>query len=55
MKQLLNWLMCRLGAHEWTCNAEQGIPPTKAQTDAGAAGFYSYARGYCKLCGRTLS
>ncbi len=31
--------------------AEQGIKPTKAQLDGGIAGFFDYARMYCKRCG----
>ena len=54
MKRFIGRLLCLIGDHDWTCAAEQGIPPTKAQTDAGMAGFYSYAAGYCKRCGRKL-
>lgn len=42
-----------LGDHTWTCAAEEGQKPTKAQARAGVAGFYDYARMYCKRCGYT--
>lgn len=38
--------------HNWTCNAEQGIPPTKEQSEGGMEGFWDYAKMYCKDCGK---
>lgn len=37
--------------HEWTCAAEEGIPPTKTQIADAAKGFESYSVMYCKKCG----
>lgn len=37
--------------HNWTCKADQGIPPTQEQTDGGIDGFFDYAKMYCKDCG----
>lgn len=43
---------CRIWKfHKWTCNHEQGIPPTKEQLENGIEGFYDYAKMYCKICG----
>ncbi len=41
-----------MGDHDWTCKAEQGIKPTKGQSDMGIAGFWAYATMYCKHCGK---
>jgi len=46
------WFMCLMGMHEWTCAAEQGIPPTKEQLIYLPEGFYDYATMYCKNCGK---
>ncbi len=48
--RLRQWF-CGLIMHRWTCAAEQGIKPTKAQLDGGITGFFDYARMYCKRCG----
>ena len=49
------WFSCRvMKYHEWTCNAEQGIPPTKEELETGIKGFNSYAKMYCKHC-KTIS
>jgi len=38
--------------HDWTCAAAEGIPATQEQLDGGIEGFYSYAKMYCKRCGK---
>lgn len=54
MTRFVHWLLCLIGDHDWTCAAEQGIPPTKEQAEGGLAGFYSYATGYCKRCKKVM-
>lgn len=39
-------------AHDWTCAAIEGKPPTRAQLEGGVAGFFDYATTYCKRCGK---
>lgn len=52
MKKLLKFWNCHiLKFHKWTCNHEEGIPPTKEQLNSGLEGFTDYARMYCKRCG----
>jgi hypothetical protein len=36
--------------HDYTCDAEQGIPPTQEQLDDGVDGFMRYAKMYCNKC-----
>lgn len=36
--------------HDWTCKAEQGIPPPEGKKDL--LGFYEYAAAYCIKCGK---
>jgi hypothetical protein len=43
------WL---LRDHDWTCNAEENIPPTHEQVIGGVAGFWSYAQMWCRRCGK---
>lgn len=38
--------------HDWTCNANEGIPATAEQLQAGVAGFFDYARMWCRRCGK---
>lgn len=45
-------LRCWLGRHDWTCKAEQGIPPSKDELEGGLDGFWRYAAMYCKRCGK---
>ena len=47
---LRTWLTCWSLGHDWTCAAEQNIPPTKKQLEGGVAGFHDYATMYCKRC-----
>ena len=54
MKKFFRKLLCLIGDHDWTCKAEQGIPPTQQQLDGGVAGFYDYAAVYCKHCGTIM-
>lgn len=49
LKKTLN---CWLGAHQWTCAAEQHIKPTPEQLENGTSGFLDYAAVYCKNCGK---
>lgn len=45
-------LRCRLLLdHDWTCAAEQNIPPTAKQLADGVDGFFDYAKMYCRRCG----
>jgi hypothetical protein len=46
------WYCQILFSHKWTCNAEQGIPPTKEELTTGIKGFNSYAKMYCKRCNK---
>ena len=39
-----------MGAHDWTCAAEQNVKPTREQLARDVAGFYDYAKMYCKTC-----
>lgn len=57
MNRFKHWLAvlfwCRLAQfHDWTCAAEEKIPPTEAQLFSGVPGFLDYARTYCRRCGR---
>lgn len=36
--------------HDWTCAANEGIPPTPEQLHGGVTGFLEYAKTYCKRC-----
>jgi len=47
---MLQKLWCFLGMHEWTCDADQQIPPTKKQINNGMDGYWDYAKMYCKHC-----
>lgn len=47
MRKFIQRIWCRLGQHEWTCAAEQGIKPTPEQASGGVDGFLSYATMYC--------
>lgn len=52
IKRFFGWFSCRvLGAHEWTCDAKEGIKPTKEHLEGGFEGFLEYATMYCKRCG----
>lgn len=44
MKNLLRKILCFLGEHKWTCDAEKGIEPIKGQD------FRDYATMYCDYC-----
>ncbi len=37
-------------AHSWTCAAIEGKPATQEQLEGGVAGFFDYAKTYCKRC-----
>lgn len=43
---------CMIGDHDWTCKAEQKIAPKKEELSEGIKGFESYAKTYCKWCGK---
>lgn len=50
-KRIANWINCKIfGMHDWTSNAQEGIPATDKQLKSGIQGFYEYARMYCKHC-----
>lgn len=53
IKDILGWLACNLlGDHDWTSAVMEGQDkPTQKQIDDGIAGFYDYAKMYCKRCG----
>lgn len=52
MKKLWQWINCNVfKMHDWTCKHNEGIPPTETELNNGAAGFFHYARMYCKHCG----
>ncbi len=40
-----------LPMHDWTCAAQEGVPPTQKQLEDGVEGFFDYARTYCRRCG----
>ena len=44
MNKLLRKLNCLFGNHKWTCDAEQGIKPTKG------CSFWDYVTMYCFYC-----
>lgn len=48
MKVVKCWI---LQAHDWSCMAADGKPPTEAQLRGGVEGFWDYATMYCKRCG----
>jgi hypothetical protein len=51
--EIRQWINCHLlGDHDWTCAAEEGIPPTHFQRHGGLAGFMDYAKMYCRACGK---
>lgn len=52
MKKLWRWFLCLTGDHDWTCAKDEKIEPTQAQLDAGADGFFDYAKLYCRACGK---
>lgn len=48
-------LLCAIGDHQWTCKAEQGIPPSPERQAADPLGYFSeYSRGYCLHCGERM-
>jgi hypothetical protein len=47
---VLQFFLCLIGNHEWTCAAREGMPPTPAQLAGGMQGFRDYATMYCKHC-----
>ena len=47
---ILAKLWCWLTTHNWTCAANEDIPPTADQLK-DVAGFHDYAKMYCKRCG----
>lgn len=47
-KIFLCWI---IGFHDWTCKAEEGIPPTKEEVES-TKGFFIYATMYCKRCNK---
>ena len=49
-KKIIGTLRCWTGDHEYTCNAEQDIPPTEKQVLNGLDGFKDYAIMYCNRC-----
>lgn len=52
LKKINKFIDCKiLGLHNWTSAAEEGIKPTKEQLEYGTAGFFDYAKMYCKDCG----
>ena len=51
LREILGWISCRAGGHDWTCAHDQGINVTQAQVDAGVDGFLDYAKMYCSRCG----
>lgn len=56
MKRLGKWLLCHvLRWHDWTCNANEGIPPDRKRMEEDPIDyFFEYAQGWCKRCGRLL-
>lgn len=61
-KALWARVLCLLDLHDWTCKAADGIMPSEqeialAHSESYAdqmAGFESYARGYCRHCGKKM-
>lgn len=52
---MIQFILCHIfGAHDWTCNANEGIKPTPEQIAAGVDGFNDYAKGYCRHCKKLL-
>lgn len=49
-KILVKILLCDImGIHEWTCDANKGIPP---KTMPSSRAFYNYFKVYCDRCGK---
>jgi len=54
LKKIANKIACWLGVCDWTCDAEQGIPPKPEYINEDPVlGFFLYARMYCRHCGKT--
>lgn len=51
MKKLIKRFVCWFRGHDWTCAAQQGIPPTRQQMDK-IDGYKDYAKMYCARCGK---
>lgn len=50
---MIDWLKCLLGAHDWTCDADQNIaPPDADHIEPKEIGrlFHIYARPWCSRC-----
>ena len=43
--------VCAVNGHDLTCAATEGQDPTPEQLARGVAGFFEYAKLYCKRCG----
>ena len=53
MNKIFIWILCNIfNDHSWTSKANEEIPPTQAQLDAGIKGFNDYATMYCRHCGK---
>ncbi|EKD89531.1 MAG: hypothetical protein ACD_33C00046G0012 [uncultured bacterium] len=46
-KKIGEWISCKIGHHQYTCAANEGIQPTKEQLEGGIKGFDDYAKMYC--------
>ena len=47
---MFDWLKCLLGDHDWTCDADKGVPPPDLDTETVQRDFYRYARPWCNRC-----
>ena len=52
----MNWkkiILCYIfSEHNWTCKAMEEIQPTEEEAINLEEGFKSYAKMYCKRCGK---
>lgn len=50
------YILCFMGAHDWTCKAMEGIPPDPIPKGESIPDtmlrFKEYAKMYCKTCGK---
>jgi len=52
IKKLWRKFLCKIGDHDWTSKAMEGIKPDVAKIFADPTGhFKEYAKMYCKHCG----
>ena len=51
---MIDWFLCWATGHDWTCDAEQGVPPPDLDQMNVQREFNRYARPWCSRCRRYM-